>query len=357
MDAYRKNRKNKIDVELECRRGRLTVSILGSSKFYAESARSSEYLACQMNNVASTRETYRRLNESFPERYLHRFGRGVGFSAEFIHVLKAVAQCLDHGIQFCLQSNVRSEGFAVQRGWTDYFEPLFPEVTVPRLTAAMNRAHFPFGRIPLLKSLSRTCLKAACSCRYFVFDEFGSHPPARLSVPALGLGDDYWHNMQALTRLLWTYNAQASQAVAAYRAAGQLRSVYNAVHVRRGDKKDEAGIHHLQVYIDAIRRLNSNTRQIFVATDDSRIIGPLRNALGSDYVVHFNLDCDVGRGYDQIKFNSAPTSFRRERTLRFFADVEVLYLANHFVGASTSNVFNLVQYLRANKNITDVAKL
>jgi hypothetical protein len=316
----------------------------------------SEGLACQMNNIASTRATYRRLNESFPKRYLHRFGRGVGFSAEFIHVLKAVAQCLDLGIQFCLQSDVRTEGFAVQRGWSDYFEPLFPEVTVPSLTAAMNRVHFPFGRIPLLKSLSRTCLKAACNCRYFVFDEFGLRPPARLSVPALGLGDDYWHNMQALTRLLWTYNAQASQAVAAYRAVGQLRSAYNAVHVRRGDKKDEAGIHHLQAYVDAIRRLNSNIHQIFVATDDSRIIGPLRDSLGSDYVVYSNSDSNVDLGYDQMKFNFAPISFRRERTLRFFADVEVLYLANHFIGASTSNVFNLVQYMRANKDITDVAR-
>jgi len=333
------------------------MSVSGSGELNAESgAYGSTIGASRANNVASKREIYRRLNESFRKRYLHRFGRGVGFCAEFIHVLKAVAKCLDLRIQFCLQSGVSPEGFAVQWGWTDYFEPLFPEIMVPRVAAVLNRVHLPLGRVPLLKSLSRTCLKAACDCSYFVFDEFGLHPPARLSVPALGLGDDYWHNMQALTRLLWTHNAQATQAVAAYRAAGQLRSAYNAVHVRRGDKKDEAGIHHLQAYVDAIRRLNSNIHQIFVATDDSRIIDPLRNSLGSDYVVHSNSDSDVDRGYDQTKFNFAPISFRRERTLRFFADVEVLYLANHFIGASTSNVFNLVQYMRANKNITDVAR-
>jgi hypothetical protein len=210
--------------------------------------------------------------------------------------------------------------------------------------------------MPLLKSLSRTCLKTISNCSYFIFDEFGSHPPARLSLPALGLGDNYWQNMQALTRLLWTYNTQATEAIAAYRTVGQLRSAYNAVHVRRGDKKDEAGIHHLQVYVDAVRRLNSSTRQVFVATDDSRIIGPFRKALGSDYVVLSNSDNEVDVGYDQMKFNSAPISLRRERTLRFFAEVEVLALANHFIGASTSNVFNLVQYMRANKDITDVAK-
>ena len=218
----------------------------------------------------------------------------------------------------------------------------------------MNRAHFPFGRIPLFKSLSRICLKTACDCSYFVFDGFGL-PPGRLSVPALGLGDDYWHNMQALTRLLWTYNAQVTQAVAAYRSAGQPQSAYNAIHIRRGDKKDESGIHDLQGYVDAIRRLNSNIRQIFVATDDIRIIDPLRNALGQGYDVKYNsLESDIGTGYDQTQFNFAPIAFRRERTLRFFAELEVMYFAKHFIGASTSNVFNLVQYMRANKDITDI---
>jgi hypothetical protein len=175
-------------------------------------------------------------------------------------------------------------------------------------------------------------------------------------VEALGLGEDYWGNMQALMRLLWTYDAEATQAVAAYQAASQPHAAYNAVHVRRGDKKDEAGIHNLQVYVDAIRRLDTNIRKIFVATDDIRIVDPLRNALGPDYEVQSNSQSNVGTGYDQTQFNSAPVSLRRERTLRFFAELEVMFLADHFIGASTSNVFNIVQYMRANKDITDVAK-
>src|SRR5262249_18782752 len=146
------------------------------------------------------------------------------------------------------------------------------------------------------------------------------------------------------------------QAVAAYRAARQPHSAYNAVHVRRGDKKDEAGIHDLQVYVDGIKGLSSDTHQIFVSTDDVRIIDPLRNLLGADYDVHSNSEIDVATGYDQTKFNSAPISWRRQSTLRFFADLEVMFLADHFIGASTSNVFNIVRYMRANKGITDVAR-
>jgi hypothetical protein len=308
-----------------------------------------------MNTIVSRREIYRKLNESFRQRYLHRFGRGVGFSAEFIGVLKAVAKCLDLRVQFCLQSNVRPEGFAVRRGWTDYFEPLFPEITLPRATAEMNRVHFPLGRIPLLKSLSRAFLRASCNCSYFVFDEFGSHPPARLSLPELGLGGDFWGNMQTIARLLWTYNAETAQAVASYRSTLQPGSAYNAIHVRRGDKEDEDGIHDLQVYVNAIRQLDSKIRKIFVATDDIRIMETLRDALGPNYDVQSNSESDVGKGYDQARFNSAPISLRQERTLRFFAELEVMFVADHFIGASTSNVFNMIQYMRANRAVTDVS--
>ena len=123
-------------------------------------------------------------------------------------------------------------------------------------------------------------------------------------VPELGLGEDYWANMQALARLLWSYNAQTAQAVMAYRAAGQPGSAYNAVHIRRGDKEGEAGIHHLQVYVDAITRLTNNIRQIFVASDDIRIIGALRDALGADYDVRSSSESNIGTGYNQGRFNS-----------------------------------------------------
>jgi len=333
------------------------MSVSGSGELNAESgAYGSTIGASRANNVASKREIYRRLNESFRKRYLHRFGRGVGFCAEFIHVLKAVAKCLDLRIQFCLQSGVSPEGFAVQWGWTDYFEPLFPEIMVPRVAAVLNRVHLPLGRVPLLKSLSRTCLKAACDCSYFVFDEFGAHPPARLSVPALGLGDDYWGNMQALAHLLWTYNPETIQAVAAYRPARRPRSAYNAVHVRRGDKEDEGGIHDLELYANAIRRLNTKTHQIIVVTDDIRVIDPLRNILGSDYVIQSYSDSSVGTGYDQMRFNSAPITTRRERTLHFLGELEVMFLADQFIGASTTNVFNLVRYMRANRDVIDVLR-
>jgi hypothetical protein len=305
-----------------------------------------------MNSVALKREIYKNLNSTYNQRYLHRFGRGGGFSAEFIHVLKAVAECLDKKIQFCLQSNVKPKGFAFDRGWTDYFEPLFPEVTVASL-ATLHRTHFPFGRFPLLKNLSRIYLKSASRCDYFVFDGFGSHPPSRIALPELGLGNDYWGNMQTLTRILWAYDAATALSVSRYKTPFSTR--YNAIHIRRGDKKHEAGIHRLQDYADAIRRIESDIRDIFVATDDVHILDPLRDALGKGYSI-FNSTNSYGKGYDQPEFNSYPISSRKEQTLRFFAELEMLSSSEHFVGASTSNVFNIVQYMRANKNTFDIVQ-
>ena len=151
-----------------------------------------------------------------------------------------------------------------------------------------------------------------------------------MSVPELCLGEDYWANMQILARILWSYNAQTAQAVMTYRAAGQPRSAYNAVHIRRGDKEAEAGVHHLQLYVDAIRRLGYNIRQIFVATDDIRIVGALRGALGGDYNVRSSSASNIGTGYDQGRFNSKSASVRRERILRFFSELEIMFSASYF---------------------------
>ena len=136
-------------------------------------------------------------------------------------------------------------------------------------------------------------------------------------VPELCLEEDYWASMQALARILWSYNAQTAQAVMTYRAAGQPSSAYNAVHIRRGDKEAEAGIHHLQVYVDAITRLTNNIRQIFVATDDIRIIDALRGALGADYNVRSSSESNIGTGYNQGQFNSESAAARRERSSAF----------------------------------------
>src|SRR5262249_52502459 len=113
------------------------------------------------------RDAYKILNASFETRYLHLFGRGDGFSAEFIHVLKAVAACLGNGIEFCLQLNPKPKGFAVELGWTDYFESLWPEVSAG-LLGRLNRSHFPFGRFPIGSAVSRPFLKWLSGSQWFL---------------------------------------------------------------------------------------------------------------------------------------------------------------------------------------------
>src|SRR5262245_34630862 len=106
-----------------------------------------------MGAIDDYRSAYRKLNASFETRYLHLFGRGAGFSAEFIHVLKAAAECLGNRVEFCLQSNRNPKGFAVELGWADYFESLWSEVSVG-IVNGLNRSHFPLGRLPIGKIMS-----------------------------------------------------------------------------------------------------------------------------------------------------------------------------------------------------------
>ena len=77
-----------------------------------------------MSNLLAS---YQRLNRSFGKKYIFQFGwRGLGLSVEMLHIFKCALSCLHNRIQFCLGENNRPKGFAVEKGWEDYFLPIFP---------------------------------------------------------------------------------------------------------------------------------------------------------------------------------------------------------------------------------------
>lgn len=298
------------------------------------------------------RRTYRKLNAGFETRYLHLFGRGAGFSAEFIHVLKAVAECLGTGVQFCLQLNRKPRGFAVESGWADYFEPLWPEVSAGIING-LNRLHFPLGRLSIGKNISRPLLRWSSGCEWFLFDGLGSRPPARLDFPNLGLGMSYWENMQHLSQMLWTYNATTGKALTLLREA-LVRGPFVAAHIRRGDKKTEADYVPAALYAKAIKKLACDLRNVYIATDDHSTVEQLIDALGPGFNVYCSANDHVFRGYNQTAFNDSTAEQRRQKTLEFFVELESLFDSTLFFGTPTSNVFNLVQYMKGNKGVVDV---
>lgn len=70
-------------------------------------------------------EHYHRVNQSFQKICVFHVGAGAGFFSEYNNMVLALLYCLKHRIQFRVTS--AGANFAVNKGLTDYFLPLFPE--------------------------------------------------------------------------------------------------------------------------------------------------------------------------------------------------------------------------------------
>jgi len=172
----------------------------------------------------------------------YQFGNspGAGFSAAFLGLSKTLTHCLQRGIGFRLGRIHRAVGFAPRRGWCDFFAPFCGEVDAPFIDR-LNRSQFPFQRrFPLSRMAARLWLRSTTRprVRYFMFDD-----PVRLPAPPSGETEfahrDFWQLRQEIAPLIWVFDAQTRQEVAAVHKGLGLPRDYVALHIRRGDKNTE----------------------------------------------------------------------------------------------------------------------
>ena len=188
-------------------------------------------------DLDALRTTYQVINGSYRKKFVFQLGRGGGYCAEMIHMIQWVQSCLTNEVQFCLGRCSKPKGFAVDRGWSDFFNPVFPEVQ-GRLLQLLNRPLFPFNRVPLGRMLSSVALKQLYGNNLYMFD----HPSYRYIEGKLnqriGIGGGYWAELAQLIRILWCYRDDVMDLISSYNyeIARSFDEDYVAVHVRRGDK-------------------------------------------------------------------------------------------------------------------------
>ena len=304
-----------------------------------------------MNHTSSTlfdRQTYLAINASGTRRLLFQFGTGGGFGAEVMRLLTAVIQCMCHGYEFALGQQPPL-GFAVERGWPDYFEPVWPEVPLSAWAAQINRHEFPLNRVPIARPLARLALSTIKRNHIFMFDELPRYSQTHLERK--GLPGDYWAQVKVLTNALWVYNHRVRAAIEKINLPLALLTPYDAIHVRRGDKITEVPYVPLSRYVDALRKSRA-ARTIFVATDDVSVLVELRQLLPQHHLL--TSPSQAGRGYDQATFNRLSPGERFDQTVQFIAELEILRGSRTFVGSSPSNVYYLLRHLRGDDRVVDV---
>ncbi len=273
----------------------------------------------------------------------------MGFSADFLGLIQRLMRCLRNGVAFRLGRVTRPRGFVVLNGWRDYFEPFCEEADAP-LLELLNISQFPYGRrFPMAAWVARRWLRATTRPRsqFFMFDELEKLRDRR-STPRFA-DEEYLSTRRDLISLIWKYTAETRDAVEAWKKSVRLPAEYLALVIRRGDKVIEHPYVEVERYAQKLSETATAIRPLFVATDDVRLIPKIAEVLRDREVVW--LDDKGFTGYDHAGFKALPAAERRRRTVRLFAQLEILKEARLLFGSETTNVAWLAYAQRGGEGV------
>lgn len=302
--------------------------------------------------LARSRGDYRRLNQSFDSSLAVRFGRGGGFCAEMLGLIKSMMWSLDRRYSLCMSQGGRPAGIGIVNGFTDYFEPLFPDVDAGIFNALNVPTIRGSGRLPFVRRGVSRLLHAVAGSDCFMMDEPGTLP-SRLLVPELGIDADYWDACALLVRLVWVYRPEVEQEILQTVSDWDVPDSYLSVHVRRGDKNSESPYVALDRYVAAIERARPERCVVVVASDDAPATEELTRLLPPRFRV-VSCSAPSSSGFNRRSFNHLPAPERFRQVKRFLAELEVLRRGDHFVGSAGSNVTYLIEMMRAGRGVVQV---
>lgn len=283
---------------------------------------------------------YQKMNESFGKELVFKLGIGGGFFSEYNNMIVSMLYCLQHGIQFKL--NTINANFSIEKGWCDFFEPFCEEVDD-------NRVHFKtvdwrylvksiFRRenislkdniLPYLKFWSKSFLTQ---------DVFGK---ARSSVaqnyfydiPALGIHGDFRNACGVLLKMTWCYNQIVKSEIDEIIQELNLPLEYISLQIRGGDKVLEHQIFSVDEYFNRIE--NHSIKNAFILTDDYEIYEKCQIEYPN---WHFWTLCERSdKGYNNTEFVKQNSATKKRKLIRLFAAMEIMTSSIQFIGTYTAN--------------------
>lgn len=273
----------------------------------------------------------------------------MGFGADYLSLLNKVMTCLVHGVGFRLGEIKKPQGFITKLGWNDYFEPFCGIVKAPLLDF-VNRGQFPYAKkFPLIKPLARLWLTTLTSPRSHYFNFVTPGPIDKLGPPIFHPNEDFLIARRHLVRMLWIYNKETVEEVNLIKQEIEAGDSYAAICIRRGDKYTEHPYVGIRNYIDFLDSLGGNWQKLFIGTDDITVVQEIAAAMpGTECVSLTELS---SKGYVNTDFRALSASERRRRTIRFFAQLEMMRDASIFLGSKTTNVSWLVNAHRGGERV------
>lgn len=287
-------------------------------------------------------------------------------------MLKAVAFCLVHRIRFVLFS--KDACFCRGNGWTDYFEPFCDEVTED-FHSKLNRrtpedpARTAFFLVFLKRKIKRILLGKGCPVSWSIYDSlfrnrlvkirYGFNyftydlwedivhfsPSRDIKVGDLYEGS-YYGLIRELNQLIWRYNRATRETVDGLVAGLSLPNYYVAMHIRGGDKVQEATIVSWEEYVSEAKRIDC--KEWFIFTDDYAVVEKVES-ITPDHVIK-TLCTPQEHGYYHHSVMTEDSLTMTGKIIRMFASVDVCKRSGFFIGTRTSNPYYVIELEHNGKN-------
>ena len=277
---------------------------------------------------------YNRLNSSFRKRFVYRLGGSTGFFSEYNNMVLAIHYCLINHLQFVLESE--GANFSTGVGWNEFFRPFCKEIKNKWLrrfnfrTKPVYTNRYEWICFNLYKRIHPNTV-----LMYSLFDIIREMKTDKIyTVAEIGLSGSLLDNCTKIHHMIWRYNEPTEKRIGALIYALNMPERYVGIHIRLGDKKEEALLYRPIDYIEHVQKY-SDEKDVFVLTDDYRAIISLKK----DYPEYhfFTLCMENERGYDLNALLKRPKSEQIESYLRLWASMDVLEQSILFVGTYSAN--------------------
>jgi hypothetical protein len=278
--------------------------------------------------------------------------RGFGSELSLLLLAKVYSRMMDY--RFYVHS--KGWNFRHTHGWSDYFEPAFDEV-------GGDLRVFSYYDRGFVDSLKKKTVKLGLSVAYGAevkpqWDLFGHlwNPNFEALVTAKWPEISFWSALHRDFSEIWRLKAPVAHQVALnvsqlFRGKSFAPSDCLAVHVRRGDKAQEAKVWQVAEYVPHIERMNP--KALVVLTDDFRVVPELRRLTGLDVVT----TClPQKHGHDQSTFNALTATDRQTEFIDLLTDLRLAAEAGSYLGTVSSNITRIVYLLRGLKGVHAIDK-
>ena len=293
-------------------------------------------------------ETYRRINEAFPEKLAYHLGSRSGFFAEYVNMLQGIVYCLQNNIQFQLYS--KDANFATKDGWTDFFEPFCLEQTSPLHQAFNPRFPTPKLRFQLRKA-GAPVVKMLCGCHYLTYEIWSDmnanrFDTSQISLDAVGEKGSAIDVFRKVCTMTWRLTTSIRKQIESIQQQLALPKTYGAIHIRSGDKVKEVKPFAHNTYIEKLQDV-ANIKDVLVLTDDYNNFLKLIH----DYpeINFYTLEREHQSGYHHRVNKRRSSSEKQLDYITFLAGIETAAAAKTYVGTYSSSVSTFLR-LRMNEN-------